>query len=67
MAGRRLDNSHPYGMRVATGGGKSSAAVREAATRGGRKADQLLAKLTEPSAHAKRKNGAARAARRTAP
>jgi hypothetical protein len=49
MLGSRLDNQHPYGVRVATGREKASAATDLAAKSAARKADRLLAKLAKPS------------------
>jgi hypothetical protein len=49
MLGSRLDNQHPYGVRVVTGREKTSAATDLAAKSAARKADRLLAKLAKPS------------------
>jgi hypothetical protein len=48
MFGSRLDNKHPYGVRIATGGDRSSAATHDAAESAARKADRLLEKLAKP-------------------
>jgi hypothetical protein len=55
MLGSRLDNSHPYGMRVATGRDSTSATTERAAKLAARKADRLLAKLAKPSSNGTRR------------
>ena len=53
MLGRRLDNIHPYGIRVAPGGPQTPAVTR-AIDEASKEVDKALADLNAP---AKRKNG----------
>mgnify|MGYP001041357435 CR=1 FL=1 len=49
MLGKRLDNIHPYGIRVdGAGRGTASPAIRSAGLEASRKADRLLDELTAP-------------------
>lgn len=57
MLGRRLDNKHPYGVRVATGRDKASPTIDAAAKTAARKADRLLAELAKPSRRGARSRG----------
>jgi hypothetical protein len=50
MLGSRLDNQHPYGVRVATGRDSAPQATDRAVQDAARKVDRLLAKLAKPSA-----------------
>ncbi len=62
MLGSRLDNKHPYGVHVAIGRDKASAATGLAAKSATRKADRLLKELAKPSS-----NGARPKSRRARP
>ena len=58
MFSRQLDGDHPFGIRVATGGGKPAPSVREAADHVVKEADSVLAGIRGDSRSHKAKRAA---------